>query len=215
MLLLSPVRIKARLAAKLNNLTFRRRFFRLRAQEETAQHIRELRERRKLRQVDLAKRAGMKQSAVSRIEQASYSAWSYKTLLRIAEALDAQLRIIFEASEDVIARYQHGESEPAVGIVAASTLGEFGPFQPSGAQVLKPQVGQSFLVDFGNQFGSSGTGATDYLNQSGIVTRGTSYGIEGSTTGTGNAISAAERCLWLSAESGGRSPREIPFSRGS
>ncbi len=90
MLLLSPVRIKARLAAKLNNLTFRRRFFRLRAQEETAQHIRELRERRKLRQVDLAKRAGMKQSAVSRIEQASYSAWSYKTLLRIAEALDAQ-----------------------------------------------------------------------------------------------------------------------------
>jgi transcriptional regulator with XRE-family HTH domain len=106
---LSPVAIRARLARKLRNPAFRRRYFRARAQEEVAQQILELRERRHYRQIDLAHAAKMKQSAVSRIEKADYSAWTYKTLLRIAEALDAQLRIVFEANEDVIARY---ETEP-------------------------------------------------------------------------------------------------------
>jgi transcriptional regulator with XRE-family HTH domain len=113
MSLLSPVKIKGRLAEKLKQPSFRRRFFRLRAQEEIAQQLVELRERRNLRQIDLAKTAKMKQSAISRIEQASYSSWSYKTLLRVAEALDAQLRIVFEASEDVIARYLSDEETPA------------------------------------------------------------------------------------------------------
>ena len=103
---LSPVGIRARLAKKLRNPAFRRRYFRARAQEEVAQQILELRERRHYWQIDLAHAAKMKQSAVSRIEKADYSAWTYKTLLRIAEALDAQLRIVFEANEDVIARYE-------------------------------------------------------------------------------------------------------------
>jgi transcriptional regulator with XRE-family HTH domain len=116
MSLLSPVRIKSRLVEKLEHLSFRRRFFRTRAQDEIAQQIRELRERRKLRQIDLAKNAKMKQSAVSRIEQAGYSAWSFKTLLRVADALDAQLRVVFEASEDVIARYKVDEQEAMSGV---------------------------------------------------------------------------------------------------
>ena len=113
MSILSPVDLKGRLAKKLSQLSFRKQFFRARVQEETAQQIRELRERRMLRQVDLAKRAKMKQSAISRIEQAGYSAWSYKTLLRVAEALDSQLKIVFEASEDVIARYEEEETGTA------------------------------------------------------------------------------------------------------
>jgi transcriptional regulator with XRE-family HTH domain len=108
---LSAVRIRNRLAKKLGNPAFRRRFFRLRAQEEVAQQILELRERRQFRQKDLARAAKMKQSAISRIEKAGYSAWTYKTLLRIAEALDAQLRIVFEPQEDVIARYEREENE--------------------------------------------------------------------------------------------------------
>lgn len=112
---LSPIRIRDRIAKKLGNVASRRRFFRLRGQEEVAQQIRELRERRRFRQIDLARAAKMKQSAISRIEKAGYSAWTYRTLLRIAEALDAQLRIVFEAHEDVIARYEqessnHGEA---------------------------------------------------------------------------------------------------------
>jgi transcriptional regulator with XRE-family HTH domain len=83
----------------------------MRAQEEIAQQIRQLRERQGLRQVDLAKKAKMKQSAVSRIEQAGYSAWTFKTLLRVADALDAQLRVVFEAADDVIARYAREEQE--------------------------------------------------------------------------------------------------------
>ncbi len=112
---LSPVKIKSRLASKLKQLAFRRRFFRMRAQEEIAQQIRELRERRKLRQIDLAKNAKMKQSAISRIEQSGYSAWSFKTLLRVADALDAQVRVTFEAAEDVIARYESEEEQLIAG----------------------------------------------------------------------------------------------------
>jgi len=85
----------------------------MRAQEEVAQQILELRERRHFRQMDLARAAKMKQSAVSRLEKADYSAWTYKTLLRVAEALDAQLRVIFEAYEDVIARYETEPTEQA------------------------------------------------------------------------------------------------------
>jgi transcriptional regulator with XRE-family HTH domain len=113
---LSPVAIRARLARKLRNPAFRRRYFRARAQEEVAQQIHELRERRHYRQIDLAHAAKMKQSAVSRIEKADYSAWTYKTLLRIAEALDAQLRIVFEANEDVIGRYENEPIEEATEI---------------------------------------------------------------------------------------------------
>ncbi len=109
MSIVSRVNFSARLATELKQPSFRRRFFRAQAEEEIAQQIRELRETRKLRQVDLAAKAAMKQSAVSRIEQASYSAWTFKTLLRVAEALDAQLRVGFEAAEDVIARYEAEE----------------------------------------------------------------------------------------------------------
>ena len=111
MSLLSPVRFRQRLAEKLRNVNYRRRFFRLRAQEDIAQQIRSLREKRALRQVDFAKKAKMKQSAVSRIEQASYSAWTFKTLLRVADALDAQVKVIFEAAEDVIEDYARDLTE--------------------------------------------------------------------------------------------------------
>ena len=113
---LSPVAMRARLAKKLRNPAFRRRYFRARAQEEVAQQIHALRERRHYRQIDLAHAAKMKQSAVSRIEKADYSAWTYKTLLRIAEALDAQLRIVFEANEDGIGRYENEPIEEATEI---------------------------------------------------------------------------------------------------
>lgn len=53
----------------------------------------------------------MGQPAVSRIEQASYSGWTYKTLARVAEKLNARLRIIYEPLEEVIARMDaDGES---------------------------------------------------------------------------------------------------------
>lgn len=72
--------------------------------------LRGLRKKRVLSQPELSKKTGMKQSAISRIEQAEYAAWNYKTLLRVADALNARVRVIFEFAEDVIAKYERSEA---------------------------------------------------------------------------------------------------------
>jgi len=100
---------KLNFAARLKNRVFRRKFFRNSAKEEVAQQIRELRRKLKMRQVDLAKAARMKQSAVSRIDQANYSRWSFNTILRIAESLDARVSVRFEPADEVIAGYERRE----------------------------------------------------------------------------------------------------------
>ncbi|MGH9112727.1 MAG: helix-turn-helix domain-containing protein [Acidimicrobiales bacterium] len=53
----------------------------------------ELRERHGLTQADLAERCGIDQADISRIERGSTSPTA-RTLRRIAEALDADLRLI-------------------------------------------------------------------------------------------------------------------------
>jgi len=91
--------------------SFRNRFFRGQAQDEIAMSIVSLRKLRAKRQIDLATEAGMKQSAISRIEQANYSKWSLTTLWRVAEALDSRLRVTFEPVEGVIEHYKEKERE--------------------------------------------------------------------------------------------------------
>jgi transcriptional regulator with XRE-family HTH domain len=110
--MLSP--IKTNLGQKLKDKAYRNRFFRGRVQDEIAFQLREARKKRKLTQPKLEKLSGMKQSAISRIEQASYSRWNFQTLLRIAEALDVRVRITLDYSEDVIREYeQRGKNAPA------------------------------------------------------------------------------------------------------
>ncbi len=96
--------IKLRIAEKLLNRKYRARFFRERSQDEVAMRLRDLRAFRKKTQKDIAELTGMKQSAVSRIEQSDYAAWSFTTLLRLAEALNAKVNVSFELAEDFIAR---------------------------------------------------------------------------------------------------------------
>lgn len=86
--------------------SYRKAFFRANAADSIALQIRELRRIRDLKQAELAAAADMKQSAVSRIEQAKYSSWTFNTLLRIAEALNARLIIKFQKLEDAIREYQ-------------------------------------------------------------------------------------------------------------
>jgi transcriptional regulator with XRE-family HTH domain len=76
--------------------------------------LRHLRERRGLKQSDLKVATGMSQSAVSRIEQADYAGWTYKTLLKMAEALDAELRITFVPAEDVIAEQARKDASRSI-----------------------------------------------------------------------------------------------------
>lgn len=110
MALISP--IKLIISRKLEeNKDFRKRFFRGQADDEIASSIRSLREKRKMRQVDLAAESGMRQSAISRIEQANYSGWSLNTLFRVADALDARLTVAFEPVETVIEHYKEREAE--------------------------------------------------------------------------------------------------------
>lgn len=111
--LISP--LKLNISKRLReDKAFRKRFFRRQAQDEIAMSIRSLREKRVMRQIDLAKKSGMKQSAISRIEQADYSGWSFSTLLRVGEALDARLHVTLEPKETVIARYENQEATAAL-----------------------------------------------------------------------------------------------------
>ena len=61
-----------------------------------ATQIKVLREQRGWNQDELAEKAGMKQSAISRLEDVNYFSWNVKTLQRLAEAFDLTLRISFE-----------------------------------------------------------------------------------------------------------------------
>ena len=103
--------IKLNISQKLKNKEYFHKFFFLRTKAEIAEQIRGLREKRDLKQADLAKLADMKQSAISRIEQSEYAGWNFKTLLRIAEALDARMQVIFTPAEEIIKEYEGNEQE--------------------------------------------------------------------------------------------------------
>lgn len=97
----------------------RQEFFKAIVQDEIASQIRALRKKRNLNQTELAATADMKQSAVSRIEQAEYSSWTLTTLLRVAAALDARWRMVLQPSEEAIKEYE-GLGEASTGVTTAS-----------------------------------------------------------------------------------------------
>jgi transcriptional regulator with XRE-family HTH domain len=95
--------IKLNLAERLQNRRFRERFISTGARDQIAAQIRQLRiQRGYATQMEFAKVARMQQSAVSRIEKSEYSGWTFRTLLRVAFALRARLRVTFEPIEDTI-----------------------------------------------------------------------------------------------------------------
>lgn len=101
------------LGNKLQEKAYRDIFFEDWANDEVAAQLRQLRKFRRLRQIDVAKMTGMKQSAVSRIEQSAYSRWNFSSLTRIAQALDARVRVTFEPAEYVIREYEKIEASSA------------------------------------------------------------------------------------------------------
>lgn len=110
------------ISRKLRNRGYRHRFFRRKAQDEIASQIRELRLKRGLKQKDLALAMDTGQSAVARIEDATYSGWSFATLQKVAETLDARLQVVFEPIEDVLRQYERRESREAeTGLTGAET----------------------------------------------------------------------------------------------
>lgn len=94
------------IAKKLKDKGYRHRFFSRRVQGEIAAQIKALRKKNGITQTVLAKAMKTGQSAIARIEDAGYSGWSLPILLRVAETLDARLRVIFEPMEEVIFEYE-------------------------------------------------------------------------------------------------------------
>jgi len=106
----------------------RQAFFRTITEDDIAAQIRALRKARGLTQTKFADLAGMKQSAVSRIEQAEYASWTLATLFRVAAALDARWRMILEPAEDAVKQFEGIENEdvahaPEASAVAAPNTG--------------------------------------------------------------------------------------------
>lgn len=108
---LNPIRLK--LSEKLLDWTYFHQFFDERTRDDLATQLKELRELRGMSQVAFASESGMKQSAVSRIEQSDYSGWTYKTLLRAATTLKARLKIELIPAERVIEEYKERETAQA------------------------------------------------------------------------------------------------------
>lgn len=130
------------LSKKLRNKEYREAFFEEWANDEVADQIRRLRTIRKLRQIDVATETGMRQSAVSRLEQSQYSRWNFTTLLRIAQALDARVRVTFEPAEDVIQRYEAAEKDTNFGetVAVAREAATTGAAQNRGTQEIGVQT---------------------------------------------------------------------------
>lgn len=117
---------------------YRKSFFRAFATDSIALQIRQLRKFRELKQAELAATADMKQSAVSRIEQAEYSSWTFNTLWRVAEALNARLIVRFQPIEDAIGEYEikEGIETPSVGKATYIEISSSQGYVSSGVAVI-------------------------------------------------------------------------------
>ena len=97
------------IAEELRDEEFRNQFFRAEREIDIPYQLKALRKARDLNQAELAEKSGMKQSAVSRIENTNDGKFNLETLVRLAEAMDARLAVIIEPYEAVIARYRDEE----------------------------------------------------------------------------------------------------------
>ena len=108
--MVQEVDVRFELARKLQeDEEYRKQFFRIQAQKDVAEQLIKLRALRNMTQIQVANLASMKQSSISRIEQAEYGSWNYKTLVRVTEPLGARVKIIIEPVENVIAQYKEDE----------------------------------------------------------------------------------------------------------
>lgn len=113
--------IDLRIADRLKEPGFRREWYRAILENKVPVQFRDLREARNMTQSDLATATGMKQSAISRFESQRVANWKLETLLKMADALDAQLEILLIPSEQVIA---HHEAEEVAAVQHSNSVTE-------------------------------------------------------------------------------------------
>jgi transcriptional regulator with XRE-family HTH domain len=88
------------LEEQLQDATFATRFAHAGEAWDVAQQITSLRQQAGLSQKDLAKLLKTSQQQISRLESPAYAGHSLSTLRRVAEALHARVRIVFEPEAD-------------------------------------------------------------------------------------------------------------------
>lgn len=93
-----------KLIHKLKDHDYRHAFAEASLGSYIALQIRANRDRRGWSQQELADRAGMNQSQVSRLENEEYGSWTVKSLLKIARAFDLALGVYLEDFPEMLAR---------------------------------------------------------------------------------------------------------------
>lgn len=114
--------IDLNIADRLKDPGFRREWFRAILENNVPEQFRDLREARNMTQSELADAAGMKQSAISRFESQRVANWKLETLLKLADALDAQLEILVVPAEQIIARHEHEEASASSLLTSVTEL---------------------------------------------------------------------------------------------
>ena len=128
---------------KLLDPEYRREFFLAEASASIAGQLTALRKLRGFKQTDLAKLVGTQQSGISRIERPDYRNWSFSTLWKIADVLNARLRIEIEPTEAVLWEYE----DPSPDVDRASALDHLGSSQ---GQIPKSSA-QEHIRSVGNK----------------------------------------------------------------
>lgn len=93
---------------KLNDQTFATRFELADEAWDVALQITELRRKAGLSQKELAKLLNTSQQQISRIESSGYEGHSLSMLRRVAEALHARVRVVFEPEPPVVTQVAEG-----------------------------------------------------------------------------------------------------------
>jgi transcriptional regulator with XRE-family HTH domain len=101
--------IDLNLPEKLRDREYRQKFFLAESSAQIAAQLVALRKRRGLNQQEVAELIGTRQPAISRIEKADYQSWSFSILRKIAGVLDARIRVLIEASEDIFGEYESAQ----------------------------------------------------------------------------------------------------------
>jgi transcriptional regulator with XRE-family HTH domain len=116
---------------------YRQQFFLAESSAEIAEQLIALRKRRGRTQAQVADATGTKQPAISRAEQADYQNHNLSTLRSIAQTLDARVRVLIQAYEDVLVEYE--ADEDALVPANAQTSGLSAAWQPINALSLITQ----------------------------------------------------------------------------
>jgi transcriptional regulator with XRE-family HTH domain len=131
--------IDLNLRQKLRDREYRRNFFWAETCARIAADLIALRKRRDLNQKEVADLVGTKQPAISRAEQADYHNRNLNAIRRIADELDARVRVIIEPAEDILKEYAGDNASLAA------------PKGPSTPEEVRETIRRSALEDFNQE----------------------------------------------------------------